>query len=140
MAPRWNTTTSGRRVLHSKGKEETDRRMKRLKRLHDLSLFRVWFSGGHCRYSGLAPPVDLERDDGTIKFGGLQTNWHSPRVVPHNEGLTDLIAPTISGKMRRTWGVEGRCWDCDMANRQTGVLTTYGGATIAEQGHAPWLF
>src|SRR6266478_2034303 len=43
MTPRWNATPSGRRVFHSKGKEETDGRMKRRRLLHDLSLLRVWF-------------------------------------------------------------------------------------------------
>jgi len=73
MTPRWNATPStGRRVLHSRGKEETDHRVKRPKRLYDLSLFRIWFSGGYCRYRGLAQPVDsdLERNDDPFKFGG----------------------------------------------------------------------
>jgi hypothetical protein len=42
--------------------------MKRSKRLHDLSLLRVWFSGGHCRHRGLAQLVDLERDNGPGGF------------------------------------------------------------------------
>jgi hypothetical protein len=56
--PRWKEGAP----FQGKGRNRPYDRMKRLKRLHDLHLLRVWFSGGHCRYRGLAHPVDLERD------------------------------------------------------------------------------
>ena len=134
--------------LHSKGKEETDRRMKRdPNELYTICLrLRIWFSGGHCRYLGARTARRLGKETTTqLSFGGRfrPIDIHSPRMVPHNnEGLTDLIAPDNFQKKRDALGGlrAGAAATVTWPSDKQGSLTTYGGATIAEQGRAPWLF
>jgi hypothetical protein len=133
-------------IPRGRKKPTVDRRMKRdLNELHDLSLLRVWFSGGHCRYLGLGQPVDLEKETTaqlSLRGGASdQLTYKSPGGAAQRGPYRLDCAGQFPEKTRRTWGVEGWCCcDCDMPKRLTGVLTTYGGATTAEQGRAPWLF